>query len=192
MRPTEEQSKHADPSQTTRPQLMDSQIHMPLIRLIDAQTWTAIVRVAELPPFLQTMDPATINGLLPRFAQFLAGELRRRVLQAINTQRFKKNFKPLAESTVKRKGHARFYQDTGFLVRNLTIWSDGQNWNVGFRAGIKHPTSGKDMTIIAKALEYGTEDGRIPARPVFLPEAYAIQRDIRKILVTWLLRNKPV
>jgi hypothetical protein len=175
--------------QTLRPSIRDGDLNMPMINVIDAQDWTAIVKVAELPPYLQSWPPEKINPILQKFAYFLATELRGRVVRAIMTQRFRRRFRPLSEEWRKKKGNALFWINTRHLVRNINVWQQGGRWFVGFHSSQRHPESGTPLPIIVRALEFGTRDGRIPARPVFMPEATAMQRDIRKILTTWLLRQ---
>lgn len=176
--------------QTLRPSIRDAELDMPIINVIDAQDWTAFVKIAELPPYLQNWPAERINPLLRDFAQFLANELKGRVTRAIMTQRFRRQFRALSPSWRKKKGNNLFWIGrTSYLVRNIRVWQTGGRWFVGFQSNQRHPDSGTPLPIIVRVLEYGSRDGRTPARPVFMPEATAMQRDIRRLFITWLLRR---
>ena len=71
-------------------------------------------------------------------------------------------WKPLAERTIARKGHDRRLHDSGALRQTLDFFSDQNAATVGTSAvsnnGYPYPA----------VMQFGTEDGRVPARP-FLP-----------------------
>lgn len=78
-------------------------------------------------------------------------------------------FKPLAESTKARKGSSKALIDHGDLVRSINVTKvGGGDFFVGVHRNVT-ARDGQPMVNIAEVHEFGTRDGRIPARPYLRP-----------------------
>jgi len=126
-----------------------------------------------------------LDGFLEYIAKVFVNKLR----VNISTQKGMSKYKPLAKSTIKKKGHARKFINTGQLLRNLTHWKvEGRgdtptSYYVGFSKSIHH---GSTLTNdeIGTILNFGS--AKIPARPFISDTAKNISKDITGHLVRYL------
>lgn len=97
--------------------------------------------------------------------------LRRMMVSGIRRQApGGKKFLPISEATKKRKKSSKALIDKGDLIRSINVQPlfGGQAYFVGVHknSGMKN---GEPIANIAEVHEFGTKDGRIPARPYLRP-----------------------
>jgi len=128
-----------------------------------------------------------VNGMSRRtYQQFFDTEFRamindylRRVKRHISAQDL--DWIPLAESTVRKKGDSRAWDDSGYFKDHLTMTEKkvGFVFRRFFAGAIKgdiHEPSGLPMSVLANMLEYGYR--HIPARPLFGPT-------LERLIMAW-------
>lgn len=100
----------------------------------------------------------------------VAQKLRKEIVTGIRDQApGGMRFKPLAESTKARKGSSKALIDHGDLVRSINVTKvGGGDFFVGVHRNVT-ARDGQPMVNIAEVHEFGTRDGRIPARPYLRP-----------------------
>lgn len=76
---------------------------------------------------------------------------------------------------------------TGFYVNQIGAYQEGEQWFAGVPDS-DHPPSGLKLAAIANIHEFGTEDGRVPARPHYSPVFATLPVRITKILAVRGLR----
>lgn len=83
-------------------------------------------------------------------------------------------WEPLSPATIKRWGSHPIYYLTGLYHRSIGLYTYKSRTLVGLPIGTKR-ASNKNLTLnqLAKILEFGTKDERIPARPLWAPSVKA-------------------
>lgn len=83
-------------------------------------------------------------------------------------------WQPLSEATIKRWGQHPIYNLTGLYSRSVGLYQYKSRTLIGLPISAKR-ASQKKLTLnqLAKILEFGSNDGRIPARPVWSPSVKA-------------------
>ena len=83
-------------------------------------------------------------------------------------------WEPLSPSTIKRWGEHPIYYLTGLYYRSIGLYTYKSRTLVGLPIGVKL-ASNRNITLnqLAKILEFGTRDERIPARPLWAPSVRA-------------------
>ncbi len=111
--------------------------------------------------------------------------LRRMIVMGIRRQApAGKKFQPLAASTKKRKKSSKALIDKGDLIRSITVVRlFGSAYFVGVHKMHIDKTSGQPIANIAEVHEFGTKDGRIPARPYLRPAFDQWKKDTNKRLM---------
>ena len=98
-----------------------------------------------------------------------ARKLTKRVAENIRSQDFNPPLIPLAQSTLDKKEGSDLLIDTGAYLEAIEAKSNDNEVSINLN-DIPHPNGrGKTMTDIATILEYGTNDGHVPARPHWRP-----------------------
>lgn len=84
-------------------------------------------------------------------------------------------WQPLSEATIKRWGQHPIYNLTGLYSRSVGLYQYKSRTLIGLPVSAKR-ASQKRLTLnqLAKILEFGSNDGRIPARPVWSPSVKAV------------------
>lgn len=135
----------------------------------------------------------TSQGLQQDFAKYLAIILQQRVQRSVDTQAIGRRpmrslYKPLSSKYRARKiplNRDKFWINTDYLIKNLSVWRRGGIINVGYRPRQLHPESKTPLSDIIKYLEEGTETG-IPPRPLFTPHAIFIRKNISRYFDAYL------
>jgi len=100
----------------------------------------------------------------------LAHDLRKQIVTGIRKQAPAGiQFKPLRPATIKKKGSSKALIDHGDLIRSINVTKLG---DLAYFVGVNRSVmakNGKPMVNIAEVHEFGTKDGRIPARPYLRP-----------------------
>ncbi len=113
----------------------------------------------------------TMNAHIKRATAQEAHLLRRMIVVGIRKQApGGVKFKPLEPSTIKAKGSSKALIDKGDLIRSVNVqkFADGAVYFVGVHKMAAYK-DGVSMANIAEVHEFGTKDGRIPARPYLRP-----------------------
>ncbi len=155
-----------------------------------------VAQVHVLRPLSRSKDKlVTIADLLdnPRitpldiqvgFAKYMAVILRARVQEAIRTQKLgqesmKSKYKPLSEPYAKSKPKGKqdkFWTNTGHLANSLVVWREKDVIKLGFKGSQYYPGTRTKTIRVLIWNEKGTK--RIPARPLFIPIAKFLSRNM--------------
>lgn len=80
---------------------------------------------------------------------------------------------PLKPATISKKVAAGFSEnilvETSTYFQAITSWVDGDMVHAGVRRGVRTKDGEVELGKVAATHEYGSEDGRIPARPLWKP-----------------------
>lgn len=103
---------------------------------------------------------------------------------------------PLSPSTIAKYGPHEIYRLTGVYYRSLSIQRQKNRVFIGIPHGAQ-PSGESKLTLneVAKVLEYGSRDGRIPARPLWAPALISyggptqIKKEIIKQIRSQLFRD---
>ena len=130
------------------------------------------------------------------FADWILFHYIKRIKKAIGEQRFPVRYKALnkqyKESKRAKGRHTGFWISSGFLADNIIRWQDRDGtWNIGFADNEKHPDNNQSVLMIAQTNEYGSKDGRIPARPLFRPIAKIMSKSISRFFIEFLKQERP-
>ncbi len=166
-----------------------------LIEIIDLFDWEPLKKNSRAQIVMQDMTLEEANRITEEFAYYILNFYKALILNAIKTQKFPAKYPPLSKAHLDRKKKhgwkLGFWEMTGFLQRNLTIWKYYKNnYAIGFKEGIVHPESGTPILIIAKTLEKGSVKRGIPARPLFSPLAAGLSRHIYDVHFLKFMREK--
>ena len=127
------------------------------------------------------------------FAKYILNMYKDRLKRAIQLQRFPVQYVPLSPKYVgfkRKKGwNTGFWKATGYLQRNLHVWVDSGNYNIGFKAYQIHPVHKKAYSMICMELEYGNPQLGIPSRPLFTPIAERLEQELPQLFEQFLLKN---
>jgi hypothetical protein len=175
---------------------------MILIKILNIRDWKPLSATHKLDKLLTELEPKQINKLEWDFVNWLLRLYKVRLQEAIKTQRlgtrsFRQRYKPLSKDYVrskKRKGQKTgMWEATGFLLKSITSWRHrGKYYVIGFKRGIKHPSNPKmDVAKIAIILEKGSQKRNIPPRPLFVPTARMLSKDIFKLFKRFARENRP-
>lgn len=119
--------------------------------------------------------------------------LRTGIVKGIRAQRpGGKPFKPLADSTKaarKGGGSSKALIDDGDLIRSIKVLPlfGGEAYFVGVHK-MAVDKKGNELANIAEVHEFGTKDGRIPARPFLRPSFQAWSKGIESRMLARLLK----
>lgn len=120
----------------------------------------------------------------------LAHDLRKTIVTGVRKQSpGGVAFKPLAASTIEAKGSSKALIDKGDLIRSINVTSLGK---YAYFVGVHREVMAKDgqpMVNIAEVHEFGTRDGRIPARPYLVPSYNAWQQKAESKFASMLSRR---
>ena len=109
-----------------------------------------------------------------------ARKITKQVAENIRLQDFNPILKPLAESTLNQKEGSDLLIDSGAYVDAIASKANDNEVSV-YLNEIAHPKGrGKSITDIATILEYGTNDGHVPARPHWRPVYAQVLADQEK------------
>ena len=96
-------------------------------------------------------------------------------------------WQPLAPSTVERWGQHPIYNLTGLYSRSVGLYVYKSRILIGLPIGIRR-SSQKKLTLnqLARILEFGSHDGRIPPRPVWAPSLKAVggKSKLKQLILT--------
>lgn len=166
-----------------------------LIDILRLKQWRPLSRTLDhYAHHLSDEDYYRVDQLFPRW---LLGLYRARIRDAINFQRFPRQYAPLSPAYVAWKDREGlkpgFWRATGFLVDHLTYWHDPKQdcHHIGFRPRLLHPTSGELVWKIAQRLELGDAKQHLPARPLFIPIADQLRRNIRRHFLQYCTKRAP-
>ncbi len=97
-------------------------------------------------------------------------------------------FVPLNPKTIARKGSSKALINKGDLIRSINVFPmfGGQVYFVGVHK-MSAAKKGIPMANIAEVMEFGTKDGRIPARPYLRPAFAQWKRGVDKRMMTRLV-----
>jgi len=166
-----------------------------LIEVINLYNWEPLKKTSRAQMILEKLGKRKVDELLEGFAYYVLNFYKALILNAIKLQKFPQAYQPLSPAHVNRKRKMGwklgFWEMTGFLQQNLTIWKDARrSYCIGFKAGIIHPVSGTPLLTIVKTLEMGSPKRGIPARPLFMPLAAGISKHIYDVHWKKFLREK--
>lgn len=126
------------------------------------------------------------------FAYYLAAVLRAQVQRSIRTQKIgmkqmKYIYKPLSDKykeTKEKRNKDKFWINTGTLLDNIRIWRTGNQVRVGFKNSDVYPHTNMRLVRVLLYLEKGTKN--IPARPLFVPHAKKIMKQISRLFAHFI------
>jgi hypothetical protein len=174
---------------------------MILIKILNIRDWKPLSATHKLDKLLIELEPGQIDKLEWDFANWLLRIYKLKLQEAIKYQRigtktFKQLYKPLNQSYVqskKKKGQdTGFWRASGFLFKSITFWRHrGKYYVIGFKKGVKYPKSKTEVAKIAVMLEKGSPKRHIPSRPLFIPIARMLSKDIFKLFKRFVRENRP-
>lgn len=106
------------------------------------------------------------------------------LVEAINRQWFASKWEPLNPKYLAWKARnnldLRLWIATGWLRDNITAYWSGsaKSFVVGFKP-YQRLDNGFPLLSLARVLEFGTQDGAIPPRPLFRPVLSAIENAVK-------------
>lgn len=125
---------------------------------------------------------STMNYVAEKMGEYLAGKIAEKI------SRGDPDWAPNATATIAKKGSSKVYVDSGQLFDLIT------NIEKSVRVSGTFPPDNKvirvgifdhDKGLIAHWLEYGTDDGRIPERPL-IRLVFDIEKDrLMELFNTW-------
>lgn len=179
--------------QNSRALSLKEQQHFPILRVLDFKEWRPLSRSINVSAFSDNLSLLEQRELLLKFSQYLATLLKREIQNAIDSQRFPHKYAPLSPhySSYKKNTGLRsgFWRATNFLNSNLTVYLDllsTSTFIIGFPKDLKHPKSKFPLYLIALANEFGVPEKNLPARPLFLPKAQQLSKNISYIFEQFL------
>ena len=102
-----------------------------LIEIIDLYDWEPLKRNSRAQVVIRDLDVAKAREITEEFAFYILNFYKALILNAIKTQKFPAKYPALSKAHVDRKRKhgwkLGFWEMTGFLQRNLTIWKMYQN-----------------------------------------------------------------
>jgi len=166
--------------------------------------WQPLSRTHRFDMFLQEVPLDIQIRIAHAFATHVLLIMKRDVKEAIRRQVFPgAPYRPLSLKWAERKRRmglqAGYWRAGGFLTRSLSVWREtrgGLVHCIGWKPGTPHPgyaghPGGTECAVIARALEMGSRDRHIPARPLFTPIAANLSRRISAIFVDFIHRRFP-
>jgi len=91
---------------------------------------------------------------------------------------------PLSPATVRKKGSTQIYVETGEYrnsIKTVVEESGPDSWELIVKPEGTHMSSGLDMQVLGRFLEYGTS--KMPARPLWRPVSAEVERMSMKQLI---------
>ena len=139
--------------------------------------------VSDLGPSIQRGYDSAVNS----FAKKLLSIVKKSLTLGIPPVGGGVVWQPLAPATIRRWGQHPIYNLTGLYSRSVGLYVYKSRTLVGLPIGTRR-SSQKELTLneLAKILEFGSNDGRIPARPVWSPSLKAAggRDSIKKLILT--------
>lgn len=92
----------------------------------------------------------------------------------------------------KRGWNKGFYRATDLYYNSIDVWSNGKNYYVGLKAGVRHPTpNSPTLAYIARVMETGSTKRNIQPRPLWTPSFRKLggNRGIKAIMM-WHIRDQ--
>lgn len=161
-----------------------------LIRILNIAEWRPLSKSPKAEEFLSNLSEKEQDQLMNDFALYLLRLYQSMIQHAIEAQSFRTpdgtlgmTFQPLSSKWRKKKRQMGlrpgFWEATGKIQKSITYWrrADG-SYVIGFRPQTRHPLSGQRVDVIARTLERGYLPRNLPPRPLFIPIARAINKDI--------------
>lgn len=178
-----------------------------LIDVANLKDWRPLSRTnlpSGLPypfgPYENPFTPQEVMWVNVEFPRWLLELYRYQIRRAIKLQQFPYKYPALSEGWDKYKRKHKlakgFWEATHALTESLSAWQDNPNigyWHIGVPDHIKHPLSGTPIAIIIQALENGVPENNLPPRPLFVPIARQVSRNMGRHLEQFLTKyNKPL
>lgn len=145
------------------------------IQVDDYKRWAPGSRLA-------TRGGEDYRYLLTAFSRKIAEIYVEKLVDAINSQRYKSRWEPLTPEYLeyKRKNglSTNIWEATSLAKDSITYYRSGNSYVVGVNRRLKYPDSNVLVYKVIRWMEFGTS--RMPARPLFLPVKRDIERNMRK------------
>lgn len=130
-----------------------------------------------------SLTEVEMKSVMDGFAEYFCDVYKKDIQQQVTNQKFRYGrYIPLSEAYLSEKAKKGrklgFWVSSRFLIEHLTWWLEGNTYMIGFKPGIMHPDSNTDLTEIALSLEFGVPAIKLPKRPLFLPTAKALSKQI--------------
>lgn len=163
-----------------------------IINILSLKDWKPLSRTRKFDALWANITHEEEVDLRKKFGVFLAKMLAEQAQKAIRSQRFPVKYKPLnkdykawKESAGRKTG---FWQSSEFLCNHIKAWFNKSSGEVqiGFPPRLKHPDNGEYVAEIARTLEMGTKDKKIPPRPLFTPLARNIEKSVSPIFIRFM------
>jgi len=101
-------------------------------------------------------------------------------------------WQPLSPATIERWGQHPIYNLTGLYSRSVGLYRYKSRVLIGLPIGTRR-SSQKGLTLnqLARILEFGSNDGRIPSRPVWSPSLKAVggKNRLKQLILTEIRRE---
>lgn len=146
--------------------------------------WQKVDRlVSNIGPSIQTGYDKAISS----FSKKLLGIVKKSLTLGIPPVGGGVVWQPLSPATIRRWGQHPIYNLTGLYSRSVGLYVYKSRVLVGLPINHRR-SSQKKLTLnqLAKILEFGSSDGRIPPRPVWAPSLKACggRKEIKKLILT--------
>jgi len=133
-------------------------------------------------------DYPSLLGYMDDFAGYIAEEMKNMLVEAIDTQRYKRNWPSLSipyyEYKQRNNLSLNIWEATGLLKNSIDYFKVQNKWVVGINPFMNYPDTPVRVFRVARYMEYGTEN--MPARPLFRPIQGYISRHIRRFWESFL------
>lgn len=118
--------------------------------------------------------------LAEEFSRYMAYEISKLLVKAIDTQKYRKTWRELNPEYVawkrKRGFSIKIWEASGFLKLNIGYNNKTKYIELGINPTARYK-NGQSVLQIARWLEYGTK--RMPERPLFRPTIMYVRKNIR-------------
>lgn len=144
--------------------------------------------ISPMLPVRLKLSSRKARALQRKFASFIAEEYREQLKQAVYRQLYAYTWKPLNEAYKEHKIRTGLnpgmWIATSELIESIVVVPYGTTYEVGVDKRRVHKESGTRLTLIVKALEFGTDV--IPPRPLFTPVYQKIVRTMPELFSRFL------
>lgn len=127
------------------------------------------------------------------FAEFLANEIKNKIISDIDTQKRRSKWKPLSFSYLQEKMIKRLstntWEATGVLKKSISVTKVNNSYVVGIDPSLRYKDSGLSVLLVARKLEYGT--AKVPSRPLFRPTFNNYRVYSSKLYEDFIKKNHP-
>ena len=138
--------------------------------------------VSNLGPSMQRGYDKAVN----KFSRNLLAIVKKSLTLGIPPMGGGVTWQPLSQATIKRWGQHPIYNLTGLYSRSVGLYRYKSRVLIGLPIGTRRSQKKLTLNQLARILEFGSNDGRIPPRPVWAPSLKAVggKNKLKQLILT--------